>query len=61
MAVLLTEIQERLILQYSEVDVLELLNISVEDLVNRFEDRVEERYDYLVKELDMGETDEAEV
>lgn len=55
MAVLLAELQERLIQQYSEVDVLELLNISVEDLVNRFEDRVEERFDYLLKELDMGE------
>ena len=58
MAVLLTELQQILIERYDSVDVLELLNITVEELVNRFEDRIEERYDYLVKELDTGEEED---
>lgn len=35
-----------------EVTVLELLDISSEDLVDRFGDFIEKRFNYLVKELD---------
>jgi len=59
MAVLLTELQERLIQQCDAEEVVELLNLSVEDLVEAFVQRIEDRFDYLVKELDMTEeTDE---
>lgn len=38
----------------NEVDVLEVLEISVEDLLNRFEDRIYLRLDYLLEEIDFG-------
>lgn len=34
-----------------EVDLLELLEISSEDIVERFQDLIEERYEQLEKEL----------
>ena len=34
-----------------EVDLLEVLEISSEDIVDRFEDLIEERYEQLEKEL----------
>ena len=53
MAVTVTELQEKLLSQYDTVDILELLDISAEDLVEAFKERLEDRYDYLVKELDL--------
>lgn len=35
-----------------EITILELLDISSEELVERFEDVVELRYDYLITELE---------
>ena len=37
--------------QIDEVSLLEVLQISSEDIVDRFEDRIESRYDYLIDEL----------
>lgn len=44
--------------RYPEQDVLEVLDISSEDIVDRFMDRVAERYDYLIE--DFTEVDEDE-
>lgn len=41
-----------------EVSLLELLDISSEELINRFEDKIEERADWLFSEADDGEEDE---
>jgi hypothetical protein len=35
----------------NEVELLEVLDLSTEDLVERFEDIIIERFDYLAKEL----------
>ena len=35
-----------------EISLLEILNITAEDLVDRFEDRIEAMFDELVDELD---------
>ncbi len=35
-----------------EVDVLELLDLNSSDILNRFEDLVEDNYDKLIKEID---------
>lgn len=43
------------LLEYDEVDILELLDISTEDLVRRFADRIRERIDYIEKTLDARE------
>lgn len=44
----LNELKEKMVENLSEIDVMELLEISVEDLVERFEDRIEEQYDLLI-------------
>jgi hypothetical protein len=47
---LLHEIKERLT-ALDEVTLLELLDISSEDIVSMFSDRIEERADFLEKEV----------
>lgn len=51
MALTLTEIQERL-RSLDEITLIEELNISSEDLVDRFSDIIEERADKLEKLID---------
>ena len=51
MTILFEELKEKL-MRFDEVTLLELLNISSEDLVNRFEDTIDERYDELLKEIE---------
>jgi len=41
-----------------EISLLEILNITAEDLVDRFEDRIEAMFDQLVDELDDTEEEE---
>lgn len=48
----LEELKERLIKQFDEIGILEALEINSEDLVNAFSDRIEDRYDWLVSELE---------
>ena len=38
--------------QQDEISVLEVLEINSEELVDRFKDRVEEKFDYLVEDLE---------
>ncbi len=47
----LEELKDRL-KRYDEVTLLEILNISSEDLVERFDDVIEDKYDVLIKEED---------
>jgi hypothetical protein len=39
--------------QRSEEQVVELLNLTSQDILERFEDIVEERYEYLMRELEL--------
>jgi hypothetical protein len=41
-----------------EISLLEILNITAEDLVDRFEDRIEAMFDVLVDELDDTEEED---
>lgn len=50
MALTLTDIKERL-LRFDEVTLLEILHISSEDIIDRFEDIIQERADELEEEL----------
>ena len=50
MPLLLHEIKERLV-ELDEITLLELLNITSEDIVELFSDRIEERADSLEKEV----------
>jgi hypothetical protein len=45
------ELKDRL-KRYDEVTLLELLDISAEDIIERFADVIEDRYDLLIKEED---------
>jgi len=38
--------------QVDEISLLEVLDISSEELVDRFEDRIRERIDYLTEDLE---------
>ena len=51
MSLTLSEIKERL-MRLDEVDLCEVLEISSEDLVERFSDKVEDKLDYLEKDLE---------
>lgn len=53
MSLTLTDVKDRL-KQQPETIVLEVLDINSEELVDRFEDKVEERMDYLMDDLDGG-------
>lgn len=54
MAITLTELQAKLML-IDEISVMEILEITSEDLVNRFIDRIELKYDQLITEFEEGD------
>jgi hypothetical protein len=54
----LAELKGLLASQVDEVDLLELLNITSEDLVERFEDLIEARFEFLSQEFEEGEGDD---
>lgn len=45
------ELKERL-KQLDEVDILEILDITTEDILNHFEDKIEGKFDELIEEFD---------
>lgn len=51
MSLTLHELCEKL-KQLDEISVLELLNISSEELIERFQDEIEERYDNLTEQFE---------
>lgn len=53
MAITLTELQEKL-KRIDEISLMEVLEITSEDLVQRFVDKIEERMEDLVTEFDDG-------
>lgn len=53
MALTLTELQDKL-KNIDEISLMEVLEITSEDLVNRFVDKIRDRMDELVTEFDDG-------
>lgn len=53
------ELLERL-KKIDEVSLLEVLQLTSGDIVDRFEDRISDNYDYLIGELDDEEEDDEE-
>jgi hypothetical protein len=51
----LTELQEKIIEQVSEVDLIDLLGLTTEDLVYAFQDKIEDKFERLVNELELGD------
>ncbi len=46
----LTELKEKL-MQFDELDLIELLGLTSEDILERFEDIVEDKFEILQKEI----------
>lgn len=59
MALTLTDLFEQL-KQIDETSLLEVLDISSEDLVERFADLIEERFDTLIQEFPEDETTQSD-
>lgn len=54
----LEELKEKIIDQIDEVDIIDLLGLTTEDIVNAFEDRVEDKQSKIIKELELQMEDE---
>jgi len=60
MSLTLEEIKERLLKTYDPEDFLEALNITSEELLDRFEDKLINRLDDFEEELEVEEEDKDE-
>lgn len=56
----LAEIKEKLIQQVDEVDIVDFLGLTTEDIVNAFEDLIEENPEKFLKLLDFDDEDMVE-
>jgi hypothetical protein len=54
----LIELKEKIIQQFDEVDLIDLLGLTTEDLVNAFEDVIELKYQSILKELEFNSDEE---
>lgn len=50
----LNELKEKIIQQIDEVDFVDLLNLTTEDLVNAFEDKIVDNQEKIINELYLG-------
>ena len=60
MSLTMEEIKERLLRTYDPEDFLETLEITSEELLDRFEDKLINRLEYFAEELAIEEEDEDE-
>ena len=60
MAITLTELQSKLML-IDEISLMEILEITSEDLANRFIDRIESKYDQLITEFEEYENENGDL
>jgi len=60
MSLTMEEIKERLLRTYDPEDFLETLEITSEELLDRFEDKLINRLEYFAEELEVEEEDEDE-
>lgn len=54
----LSDLKYKLSKALSEIELLEVLEINAEDIVERFSDLIEQKFDYLEKELEDEEEGE---
>lgn len=60
MGMTMHDLKWKLIHACNEIELMELLEITTEDLVNRFSDIIEEKYDYLAVEFEEEEQEKEE-
>jgi hypothetical protein len=49
----LQELKEKIIEQVDEVDIIDFLGLTTHDIVNAFEDKIEDKWDKIVSELEL--------
>lgn len=49
----LPELKEKIVQQVDEVDIIDLLGLTTEDIVNAFEDKIEDKWEQIVEELEL--------
>ena len=55
------ELKEKIIDQVDELDIIDLLGLTTEDIVNAFDYRIEELHNKIIKELELPmETDDGD-
>lgn len=54
------ELNEKVIEQINEVDLLELLDLTTEEIVYAFQDKIDERREVLLDALELDELEEEE-
>lgn len=54
----LQELKEKIIEQVPEIDLIDILGLTTKDLVDAFEDEIEEKYSKFLHELDLPPEDE---
>lgn len=54
----LKELKEKIIEQVDEIDLLDILGLTTKDLVEAFEDVIEEKYSKFLQELELPTEDE---
>lgn len=48
----LQELKDKMVENLSEIDVMELLELTTEDLVERFSDKIEDKYEQILNQLE---------
>lgn len=49
----LQELKEKIIEQVDEVDIIDLLGLTTQDIVNAFEDKIEDKWEKIESELEL--------
>lgn len=47
------ELYEKIIEQVDEVDIIDLLGLTTADIVNAFRDKIDDKAEYIISELDL--------
>lgn len=55
MSITLVELKQRLADEFDEVTLLEILDIKADEIVERFDDKIEAKFNKLVNDLDWEE------
>jgi len=58
MTLTLIELKEKIVEQWDEVDIIDALSLTTEDIVEAFSDRIEERKHLFIQELEIIEEEE---
>ena len=52
----LNELKQKIVEQVDEVDLLDLLNITTAELVEVFQDKIEDNCDYIIEQLELNDS-----